>query len=173
MKQNEEKVFRKVNVKDRLPEKPKEILGGQQVNISRINHGIRKFCKVSGYDDAVGFCYSNKRWYQNWDCRNAPKYDNQDITDYVTHWLEELPLSELTPKEQGWISVKKGLPQKDTPVLVFQANKKKELEFFVCSYDGSNWREYEIHDSDITYEALTWYDEITHWMPLPKPPTKK
>lgn len=73
-------------------------------------------------------------------------------------------------KKEEWISVEDKLPGKDTPVLVYQPNERKELECFVCAYDGSNWREYEIHKSDTMYEALTWFDEVTHWMPLPEGP---
>ncbi len=70
----------------------------------------------------------------------------------------------------GWISVEDKLPKKDEAVLVYQPNERKELECFVCAHDGSNWREFEIHEPDTTYEALTWFDEITHWAQLPNPP---
>ena len=69
-----------------------------------------------------------------------------------------------------WISIEEKLPQKDETVLVFQPNNRKELECFVCGYDGSNFREFETHEPDKRYESLTWYDEITHWMQLPNPP---
>lgn len=73
---------------------------------------------------------------------------------------------------KNWISVDVELPKKDTPVLVFQPNEKKQHEQFVCAYDGSNWRELNTDgEKDSLYEQLTWFDEITHWMPLPKSPT--
>lgn len=72
--------------------------------------------------------------------------------------------------ENKWISVSKAMPKEDTPVLVFQPNEREELEMFVCSQHDGIWREYCIDNSGDMYESLTWYDEITHWMPLPTNP---
>ncbi len=81
-------------------------------------------------------------------------------------------ISLLDNDNNGWISVKEGLPEKDTPVLVFQQNEKKHLEYFVLSHDGSNWREYDPTGEDM-YESLTWYDEIEKWRPIQPVATDK
>lgn len=95
----EEMVFRKIDVKERLPEKPVRPKGGQQVNIARIEWGIEKVVLFPGHDmpAIVGFHYESKKWYMGWDCRSGivdeSKY--KDVTVSVTHWLEEAPLSSL------------------------------------------------------------------------------
>jgi len=87
--------------------------------------------------------------------------------------LDEL-LVEFSKPE--WIKCSDRLPPKDTPVLVFQPNIYKHLQTFVCAHDGSEWREFELNGigdpAEIEYEDLTWYDEITHWQPLPNKPTE-
>lgn len=94
-----ETIFRKVSVKERLPEKPKPILGGQQVNHINRNYGIEKVVVLDpskGYNDIsiFSFHYETKKWYAEWDCRSyivdESKY--RDVTDVVTHWLEEVEL---------------------------------------------------------------------------------
>ena len=60
---------------------------------------------------------------------------------------------------QEWISVKDRLPEVGKKVLV---------------YCKENKNDYEIGAYSDTYRGFfvrqTWYENITHWMPLPQPP---
>jgi len=57
----------------------------------------------------------------------------------------------------NWISVKDRLPKIECEVLVYS----KENLIQIVSYNIRN-------DLFINYELI--YDDVTHWMPLPKPP---
>lgn len=83
----------------------------------------------------------------------------------VTLWKKE-------ESKGKWISINDGLPDEDVPVVVFQPNTHKHLESFVCAIHNGVWRPFEEHDIENNgkYESGVWYDEITHWMPLPEPP---
>ena len=67
---------------------------------------------------------------------------------------------------QQWISVKDEMPEQGQKVLVFRpyAHEKpyKDPNYKICTYAGE----------DIFINSHFEY-EITHWMPLPKPPTKE
>lgn len=71
-----------------------------------------------------------------------------------------------------WISVNDRLPEEATPVLVLHKGERRIGE--IC-WDYPSWEE--------TYQAFRYWDcpyndgqgwevfDITHWMPLPEPPT--
>ena len=65
-----------------------------------------------------------------------------------------------------WISVKDEMPEQGQKVLVFRphAHEKpyKDPNYKICTYAGE----------DIFINSH-FEHEITHWMPLPKPPTKE
>ena len=61
--------------------------------------------------------------------------------------------------KQQWVSVDDGLPDEDTPVFVWDG----------CDYD-IDYTDMEC-DYGTTFFANT-QGVTTHWMPLPKPPTK-
>lgn len=67
---------------------------------------------------------------------------------------------------QQWISVKDEMPEQGQKVLVFRphAHEKpyKDPNYKICTYAGE----------DIFINSH-FEHEITHWMPLPKPPTKE
>ncbi|WP_180051159.1 DUF551 domain-containing protein [Acinetobacter sp. YH12211] len=67
---------------------------------------------------------------------------------------------------QQWISVKNEMPEQGQKVLVFRphAHEKpyKDPNYKICTYAGE----------DIFINSH-FEHEITHWMPLPKPPTKE
>jgi len=68
---------------------------------------------------------------------------------------------ELRILRSGWISIKKELPQSDGEVLVMIKGAKKATTLEFDTDTKNFWSEY----SD-SYE-------VTHWMPLPKPPKGK
>ena len=67
---------------------------------------------------------------------------------------------------QQWISVQDRMPEQGQKVLVFRpyAHEKpyKDPNYKICTYAGE----------DIFINSH-FEHEITHWMPLPKPPTKE
>lgn len=71
-----------------------------------------------------------------------------------------------------WISVKDRLPEEDEPVLVYGQvlNDNPEVLGVRRMYKGDQeWkRTWESEDSYIYRE-----DDVSHWMPLPKPPTEE
>ena len=96
-------------------------------------------------------------------------------------------------KQPQWISVEDALPEYCTPVLVFCANanyKHDGLKTIVASYQSAEdlFETSEIFDSeedavdswiaetsmfDDEYGGRFINDGVTHWMPLPEPPTKE
>lgn len=60
-----------------------------------------------------------------------------------------------------WISVKEALPEKNEWILAFN---KKDMR--VCWFDVSN-TDYVFM---IGMDSETQFRNVTHWMPLPKPP---
>jgi hypothetical protein len=71
-----------------------------------------------------------------------------------------------------WISVKDRLPEEDLPVLVYGQvlNDPAEIIGVRRRYNGDQeWKHtWESEDGFIYRE-----DDVTHWMPLPKPPEKE
>lgn len=63
--------------------------------------------------------------------------------------------------DNQWIPVKEKLPEEGVVVLVFSEGEPIRTDFLVmCS-------------SPLWGNTLTWsHNEVTHWMPLPKPPRK-
>lgn len=60
----------------------------------------------------------------------------------------------------NWISVKERLPEQQKPVLVFMSYGKMD----VCYLDGeATFRQ--------AVRAEHTNGDVTHWMPLPEPPT--
>jgi hypothetical protein len=77
----------------------------------------------------------------------------------------------LERAKNDWIDVSSGrLPEADIPVLAYQRNEfHPECEVLVLAYDGGNW----IDTLDLFEgESSGEFPYITHWMPLPKKPTK-
>jgi hypothetical protein len=62
-----------------------------------------------------------------------------------------------------WISVKDRLPTQNGPILMWSGRLEDVSTCVAAGYELWNWStEYSPHD----YRLF----EITHWMPLPKPP---
>lgn len=63
-----------------------------------------------------------------------------------------------------WISVKEKMPKKGKWVLVYdQFGGFRQIS--TAQWDGEEWMDYLLSKHDYS-------DAITHWMPLPKPPTR-
>ena len=66
-----------------------------------------------------------------------------------------------------WISVKDELPDKNQDVLIYRGNHIGDM-MHVYTYLGNNkW------EDEYGYWSKTDDEGITHWMPLPEPPTEK
>jgi hypothetical protein len=94
-----------------------------------------------------------------------------------------------------WVTVTEKLPEKPMPVLCFALNENGKQRIFRAAYARKNeleaneaycddWGEYD-EKTDTYYAPEGWYEwndceethwrvpyEVTHWMPLPEPPTE-
>ncbi len=65
-----------------------------------------------------------------------------------------------------WISVSERYPEEDEDVLVFSTDGMQDIRLAqMASFDGIMWRFCDMDDDDVDSFG------ITHWMPLPAPPT--
>lgn len=91
---------------------------------------------------------------------------NMDLNAYVYDFANAIEQAVKTQAVQEWISVKDEMPEQGQKVLVFRphAHEKpyKDPNYKICTYAGE----------DIFINSH-FEHEITHWMPLPKPPTKE
>ena len=69
-------------------------------------------------------------------------------------------LAEL--KERRWIPVGERLPEDGSDILVY-CNDGEESRIVDCNYDNGVW-------FDCVFNTVMVFKNITHWMPLPKPP---
>jgi hypothetical protein len=72
-----------------------------------------------------------------------------------------------------WISSKERLPDDETPVLILVANNIRigELRWEIPGYED-NYESYRYWD-DPKDAGQFWEGlDVTHWMPLPDPPTE-
>lgn len=82
-------------------------------------------------------------------------YCSSDVCCEVTDIIDNTPT--INPYE--WISVEERLPEEDIRVLVWLNTD----------------RSYTKIDTDRRFEGkwVRWSTDVTHWMPLPAPPTEK
>ena len=91
------------------------------------------------------------------------KFDGHTVSVWKND-LEAAPT--INPYE--WISVEDRLPEKDyIYVLVYKKSGETRVSFYYSEDDGCGY--FEDDECYGSYEALS----ITHWMPLPTPPTVK
>ncbi len=74
-----------------------------------------------------------------------------------------------------WISVKEQLPHNDDEVLIFVSNDIVQAYLKNGIWKGSvmvtdNMNDGYVHDREICKQGSP-FDFVTHWMPLPEPPT--
>lgn len=105
--------------------------------------------------DELMQCYENTPKCNIDDCHVPIPIIRQNIIDMPT----------VNPYE--WISVEDRLPKESTQVLVYIPNMDMNVDDVVLYYARNN--EWWDHNG----WATTKYFGITHWMPLPTPPTEK
>ncbi len=70
----------------------------------------------------------------------------------------------LKEQEERWIPVTKRLPKDDTDILVY-CTEGEESRIVAVNYANGVW-------FDCIFNTVMVVKNITHWMPLPKPPTE-
>ena len=88
---------------------------------------------------------------------------------YKDKWIEQMEPKEEPPMEVlGWVPVEERLPEDNGPVLV----AAHEFEFFLGEpfTDQAHWFDGEFWTGESP--AAKYPFRITHWMPLPEPPTE-
>lgn len=87
-------------------------------------------------------------------CGNMPKLDNEQLNFANKNFNQD-----IVDGDSKWINVNDMMPEKYTHVLV--ANDDESI--FVGSWYGYAW-------VCPGYFGVSYHRDITHWMPLPKPP---
>ena len=59
-------------------------------------------------------------------------------------------------RKQEWISVEERMPEKDVRVLVYIKSSRSYTRFDTDRRDGRGF--------------VRWFNDVTHWMPLPEAP---
>lgn len=72
----------------------------------------------------------------------------------------------IVKQHSDWVSVDERLPEDDENVLVYSGDKEMFIAW--CGVLGRTWRD---SFRDAPYDELVGIS-ITHWMPLPKPPSE-
>lgn len=67
-----------------------------------------------------------------------------------------------------WISVEDRLPEGPTPVLCVWMGQTQDV-CFVCN--NGSWYGYDPFNEDDGYKGECADPHVTHWMPLPEPPS--
>ena len=70
-------------------------------------------------------------------------------------------------RKQEWISVKDRLPKSNQEVLVYRGGHIGDLMNVYIYVGNDKW------EDEYGYWSVTDDEGITHWMPLPEPPTEK
>jgi hypothetical protein len=84
----------------------------------------------------------------------------------VSVWKKDLDAAP-TINPHKWISVEDRLPEENADVLIYRGGFIGDL-MNVYTYKGHNeW------EDEYGYWSRTDDEGITHWMPLPEPPTEK
>ena len=89
------------------------------------------------------------------------KKNGQDVISLDVRFVDMI-LALL--KEQGWIPITERLPKDDTDILVY-CTDGEESRIVAVNYANGIW-------FDCIFNTVMVVKNITHWMPLPKPPTE-
>jgi hypothetical protein len=112
-----------------------------------------------------------EEFFENWQ-PEKPKYIRPKARQYALEKVTECFLAGYQAAAPQWISVKDRLPKEDVAVLVYGQvlNDPPDVIGVRRRYNGDqDWKHtWESEDGFIYRE-----DDVTHWMPLPKPPTEE
>lgn len=105
-----------------------------------------------------------------WACNeNCPYYEPSEygccdnlIKDALSV-IEELQ-AEIERIQPKWISVSERMPEDESDIIVY-CDDGEESRIVACNYDNGVW-------FDCVFNTVMVFKNITHWMPLPKPPKK-
>ena len=121
-----------------------------ELGSNNVEFGVAKDAFLAGYQAAM----------------NSP-----EKPDTCEHILDMKKMVDVN-SSSGWISVKERLPEEDVAVLTYGQvlNNPPEVIGVRRRYNGDQeWKHtWESEDGFIYRE-----DDVTHWMPLPKPPEEK
>jgi len=67
--------------------------------------------------------------------------------------------------QSRWIPVSERIPEDGSDILVY-CDDGEESRIVACNYDNGVW-------FDCVFNTVMVFKNITHWMPLPKPPKKE
>lgn len=97
-------------------------------------------------------------------CREAHKVKDELVSRAVELLENDIPITE---QGDGWISVEEQMPTEDARYLVCAPNVHHHNKPFVCE----GWFNPE---NDLGWTHIAWVnkDAVTHWMPLPEPPSE-
>lgn len=85
------------------------------------------------------------------------RYRHDRLQDFCVAQGEELARLKA---RQRWIPVKEGLPEDDDDVLIMSSGSRSMGYYSVCN---EYWADY----------INVYYDDVTHWMPLPEAPKEE
>ena len=89
---------------------------------------------------------------------------NRICLPHLIPW-DEIADARTILKEQRWIPVSERLPDDGSDILAY-CDDGEESRIVACNYDNGVW-------FDCVFNTLMIIKNITHWMPLPKPPKKE
>lgn len=95
------------------------------------------------------------------DWKNDPLAMNAEIDPCLVD--DALSVIEQMGQERRWIPVSERLPDDGSDILVY-CDDGEESRIVACNYDNGVW-------FDCIFCQVTVFKHITHWMPLPQPPT--
>lgn len=86
--------------------------------------------------------------------------ERKEAIDFIKSQQEK-----IEQLQQKWIPVSERIPEDGSDILVY-CDDGEESRIVACNYDNGVW-------FDCVFNTVMVFKNITHWMPLPKPPKKE